>query len=128
VKLLAEVRVDGSLFGFGTCETPVKFYFKNHATPFAVISARNISIPLLGPVKDSISNMPNEGIIEKVETPTEWTSPMVPVVHSCNGKDSKVRICVDFRKLNRSLKREQFQIPTFEELSYSYQERNIFLN
>jgi hypothetical protein len=62
--------------------------------------------------------MLNEGIIEKVETPTEWTSPMVPVVRSGGGNNRKVRICVDFRKLNRSLEREQFQIPTFDELSY----------
>ncbi|KAA0183326.1 hypothetical protein HAZT_HAZT007042, partial [Hyalella azteca] len=40
-------------------------------------------------VKDAISNMLNEGIIEKVDTPTEWKSPMVPVVRSVNGKDRK---------------------------------------
>ena len=59
--------------------------------------------------------MQAEGIIEPVTTPTDWSSGMVPVARP--GK-SKVGICVDYRKLNLSLKREVYYIPTFEELTH----------
>ena len=51
-------------------------------------------------------------VIKEVTEPTAWVSPMVPVPK----KDGSVRICVDLTKLNRSVKREQFQLPTSEQL------------
>ena len=66
-------------------------------------------------VKEALDKQVRDDIIEPVTEPTEWCSAMVPVIKS---DKSSVRICVDFRKLNMSLKREIYLIPTFEELSY----------
>ena len=66
------------------------------------------------PVKSTLDQMVQEGIIETVTEPSEWVSCMVPV-HKPGGK---VRVTVDYRKLNSCLKRENFPIPTFDELSY----------
>ena len=48
-------------------------------------------IKLMQSVKEVLTTMQTEGIIEPVTTPTDWSSGMVPVTKP--GK-SKVRICV----------------------------------
>ncbi|CAC5397533.1 unnamed protein product [Mytilus coruscus] len=51
------------------------------------------------------------GVISKVDEPTEWCAGMV-VVPKSNGV---VRICIDFTKLNESVKRENYPLPAAEE-------------
>ncbi|CAC5397526.1 unnamed protein product [Mytilus coruscus] len=51
------------------------------------------------------------GVISKVDEPTEWCAGMV-VVPKSNGD---VRICIDFTKLNESVKRENYPLPAVEE-------------
>ncbi|CAC5389742.1 unnamed protein product [Mytilus coruscus] len=51
------------------------------------------------------------GVISKVDEPTEWCAGMV-VVPKSNGD---VRICIDFTKLNESVKRENYPLPVVEE-------------
>ena len=118
VKFVGNVEslVDNSLFGFGKWYTqPVKLRIKDDAVSVACYTARKVPIKLMQPVKEALTTMQSEGIIEPVTTPTDWSSGMVPVAKA--GK-SKVRICVDYRKLNLSLKREVYYIPTFEELTH----------
>ena len=118
VQFLGElnIKIDDSLFGFGCWNTePVKFHVKSNFLPVAIYTARKIPVKLMQPVKLALSKMVEEGIIESIKTPTDWASGMVPVPKQ-NG--TKVRITVDFRNLNKCLKREIFQIPTFDELSY----------
>ena len=55
-----------------------------------------------------------EDVIEPVTHPTDWASGIVPVY---KPGQNKARICVDLRKLNMSLKREIYHIPTFDELT-----------
>ena len=47
---------------------------------------------------------------------------MVPVAKA----KTEVRITVDYKKLNANLKRETFQIPTFEELSSKLADATVF--
>ena len=56
--------------------------------------------------------MKSLGVIEEATGPSDWVSPMV-VVPKKNGS---VRICVDYTKLNQSVKRERYQLPTADEL------------
>lgn len=51
-----------------------------------------------------------EGMILKVEEPTEWCSPIVPV----EKPSGDVRICVDLTHLNKFVRRELHQLPTVE--------------
>ena len=53
--------------------------------------------------------MKENGVIERITEPTDWCAPMVPVMK----KGSRVRICVDLKKLNR-VKRERYMLPTLE--------------
>ena len=115
VKFLGSVEINQSLFGFGEWQTePVSFHMKDDVVPFRINVARNVPIPMLKAVKNTLGEMVDQNIIEPVTTPTDWCSPMVPVPKT----GGKVRITVDFRQLNKGLKRETFHIPLFEELSY----------
>ena len=82
------------------------------ATPHVVASPRRIPYPLMTKVKDELDRMLTAGIMEEVVEPTQWVSPMVPVLK----KDGKVRICVDFTELNQCVQRERFQLPVAEDL------------
>lgn len=57
--------------------------------------------------------MEDEGIIEKVTQPTEWSAAMVPVL---KPNKREVRLCADLRKLNKAVKREKYVLPTVEEI------------
>ena len=58
-----------------------------------------MSLPLRTKVKEELDKMESLGVISRVEEPTEWCSGMVVVPK----KASTVRICVDFRALNKML-------------------------
>ena len=51
-------------------------------------------------------------IIETVEGPTPWISPIVVVPK----KSGEVRICVDMREANKAIKREKHLMPTIDDL------------
>ena len=51
-------------------------------------------------------------IIEKVEGPTEWVSPIVPVPK----KNGELRICVDMRRANEAITRVRHPIPMIDDL------------
>ena len=51
------------------------------------------------------------GVISKVEIPTPWCAGMVVVPK----KDGKVRICVDLKPLNASVKRETHPLPKVDD-------------
>ena len=66
------------------CE-PVKIELKSHAQPYSVITAPK--------VKEELENMVREGILTEISEPTDWCSPMVPVLKP----NSNVRICADYK-------------------------------
>ena len=55
--------------------------------------------------------MEKEGVISKVSEPTEWCSGMVVVPK----KSGKVRICVDLKPLNKSVRREVHPLPKVDD-------------
>ena len=57
--------------------------------------------------------MEADEVVVKVDKPTEWVHNPV-IVEKTNGK---LRICLDPRELNKYLKREHFQLPTWEEIA-----------
>ena len=72
------------------------------AIPSAIYTARIIPIPLRKLVEVELDRMLKVGVIERVDEHTPWISPMV-VIKKPNGK---IRICIDYNKLNRVVKRE----------------------
>ena len=79
--------------------------------PFNQTTHRRVPMPLLPKVKDELDRMETMGVIEKVDAPTQWCSPIV-VVPKPNGK---VRICGDFIQLNNAVLRENHPMPTTEQ-------------
>ena len=80
--------------------------------PQNLFVSRRIPIPLLPKVEIELRRMEKEVVIVKVEEPTEWCSPIVVVPK----KTGQVRICVDLKELNKCVKREQFLIPTIDDI------------
>ena len=79
--------------------------------PFNLTLPRRIPIPQLPRVKEEICRMEKLGVIEQLDEPTKWCSPMV-VVPKSNGK---VRICRDFIQLNKAALQENHPMPTTEQ-------------
>lgn len=56
--------------------------------------------------------MEAQGVISKVERPTQWCAGMVIVSKKTGG----VRICVDLKPLNRCVLREHHPLPKVDEV------------
>ena len=63
-------------------------------------------------VEAKLDELQRLDIIEPVNGPTPWVSPLV-IVPKLNGE---VRICVDMRRVNTAVIRERYPIPTVEEI------------
>lgn len=73
---------------------------------------RRVPIPLEKKVDDKIKELLNEDIIEEVEGSSRWVSPIVPILKE-NGE---LRLCVDMRRANDAIMRENHPLPTMDKL------------
>lgn len=72
---------------------------------------RRLPIAMEAEVEQQIQELLTQKIIEKVEHPTSWVSPLVPVRKS----DAKLRLCVDLRAANKAVLTENYPMPNIEE-------------
>ena len=63
-------------------------------------------------VEKELKRLEELDIIEKVDGPTPWISPIVVVPK----KSGEVRICIDMREANQAVKREKHLMPTIDDL------------
>lgn len=101
---------------------PVHIALTDNATPYAVHAARRVPIPLLQKVKDELNRLKAAQVIEEVQEPTDWCAGMVPVLK----KSGSVRICTDFKQLNKAVKRERYMLPTHEDILYKLHGSKVF--
>lgn len=73
---------------------------------------RRVPVPLDKAVNERIDNMVKQGIVEKVNGPSKWISPLVVVPRS---NPNEIRICVDMRRANEAVERENHPLPTFDD-------------
>ena len=66
--------------------------------------------------------MVRDDIIEAVGKPTEWISSMVVITK----KDSKLRICLDPKGLNRAIRQENYQLPMIEDIATRLHVAKVF--
>lgn len=92
---------------------PVRIKLREDAKPTCVPVSRHILFPLMDKVKQELERMVQMEVIEEVKEPTEWCSPIVPVLN----KDGTMRICVDFKKLNMTVCREHYMLPTLDDIT-----------
>lgn len=90
----------------------VRIPVNENVTP-VVQPLRRIPFNVRESFEKELERLLNEDIIEKVEGPTPWVSPVVIV----QKKSKEIRLCVDMRKANLAVIRERYQLPTFEELT-----------
>lgn len=64
-------------------------------------------------MEKKLDELVQQDIIEKIEAPSPWVSPVVVVVVP---KRNDFRLCVNMRKANQAVMRERYPIPTMEEV------------
>lgn len=83
---------------------------------------RRIPIPLEDKVNNKIKELIERDIIEEVHESSKWVSPIVPVLKD-NGE---VRICVDMRRANMAILRENHPLPTMDKLLPKMKDAKFF--
>ena len=64
-------------------------------------------------IRQEVEKMLKEGVIESSDSP--WSAPVVPVVKS----DGSIRLCVDYRALNKITYKDAFPLPNIEDALYN---------
>ena len=101
--------------------SPVTIKVDPAASP-AAASCRRHTFSLRDEIVAELDRLQEADIIEPVKQATPWVSPIVPARKS-NGK---LRLCVDYRKLNEHVVREHRQIPTMDEITAQIHGSNVF--
>ena len=83
---------------------------------------RRVPYHLREKLGNKLDELESLDIIEKVNGPTEWLSPVVCVP---KGNDD-IRLCVDMRVANRAVKRERYPIPTVDEVLQELNNSSVF--
>ena len=83
---------------------------------------RRCSIHLRPKVEAELKKMEADGIIRKVTEHTDWCSSLTYALK----QDGSLRICLDPKKLNDSLKRCPHKIPTIEEINPTFAKAKFF--
>ena len=97
--------------GLGICTTTkIPLYLRKDAQPH-FSNPRDIPFTKRNDVKAELERLETEGVIRKLHY-SDWAAPIV-CVSKPNGK---VRICGDFKHLNRQLHIDQHPIPKIDEL------------
>lgn len=86
-------------------DIPIKTDAKPVVQPY-----RRVPVALENAVDARIDELLAQGIIEKVNGPSKWVSPVVVV-----PKGDGVRICLDMRRANEAVERENHPLPTIED-------------
>ena len=86
-----------------------KIHLKEEAKQFCVTVPRTIPYAYRDKVQQELHTLESQGIIQPVTEPTEWCAPIVVAPkRDCDN----VRICIDFSKLNKFVKREFYSSGT----------------
>ena len=87
-------------------QLPIKSGFCLHAQP-----PRKFNPSILGEIKDEIQRMTEAGFIRPCRYAT-WISNIVPV----RKKNGQLRICIDFRDLNKATPKDEYLMPMVDPL------------
>ncbi|CAB3983559.1 Hypothetical predicted protein [Paramuricea clavata] len=98
--------------GLGRLSRPYHMEVDPMADP-VIHPPRKVPHPLRDQLAETLENMVKQGVLQKVDGPSDWVNSMVVV----QKKDGSLRICIDPKDLNRALKREHHQLPTIEEIT-----------
>ena len=98
--------------GLGKLANRCRISVNDMVEPTAVSAPRRVAAARLGPLKKELERMTRMGVIDQVESPTEWCSPCVVVPK----KSGEIRLCIDYTRLNQAVRREYHPLPVTEEV------------
>ena len=108
--------------GLGKMEPEHHIKLKEDISP-NVHPPRKISVSLRGKIKEESDIMETTVVIRKIDEPREWVNSMVVVEKTSGG----LIIFLDLRDLNKAIKREYYQLPTFEEIASRLSGAKLFM-
>ena len=76
------------------------------------LPTRRVPVGLKEPLKQELDQLSNIGVIQRVDTPTEWISAVVVTTK----KNGKVELGIDLKPLNQTLHRNHYPLPTIDVL------------
>ena len=97
--------------GLGELGEPLHLEVDESIKPVQIQPRRTLEA-LTKPLKEHLTELEEQGVIEKVVEATDWVSATV-VNKKSNGK---IRLCLDPKPLNKALKRCHHPIPTIEDV------------
>lgn len=107
--------------GVSCIKKPYHIKLKENVQP-VIHPTRRVALALMPKLKECLSELVKEKIIEKIEEPTDWVNALV-IMQKPNGS---LRICLDPKDLNNNIKREHCLIPTLEEITTKLTGAKIF--
>ena len=107
--------------GLGSLGTPLRLEVDKDVKPVQQ-PLRRVPEALRTSLKEYLDKLETEGVIERVDRPTEWVHSVV-IARKANGK---LRLCLDPKPLNKALKRCHFPTPIFEDILPELGKATIF--
>lgn len=98
-----------------------KIHVDSQVNPVAQ-PVRRVPFGLRKRVESKLEELETLDIIEKVQGPTPWVSPIVIVPKSSGD----VRLCIDMRRANEAVIRERHPIPTVDEVLQRLNDSKVF--
>jgi hypothetical protein len=92
------------------------------SVPPVIHASRKIPLNLRLKVQQQLNDMERLGIIIKRTEPTEWVNSLLII----EKKNHTLRLCLDPRQLNQAIRREHFQIPTFDDVIAELHGKKMF--
>ena len=83
---------------------------------------RTVPVALRSELKERLKEMESDGILEKVTEPTDWVNSAVYV----KRPNKKLRVCLDPRRLNQSVRIPKYRMPTLEDITPELSKVRIF--
>lgn len=114
-EIKAECKHLGTIKGI-VVDIPIKADVAPVVQPY-----RRIPVALEERVDKKIDELLSQGVIEPVNEPSKWVSPVVVV-----PKGDDIRICVDMRRANEAVERENHPLPTFEDFLPQLAKAKVF--
>ena len=97
--------------GVGKADKEIELTIRDDIRPIAQ-PYRRVAFPMMDKLEKHLNELVELDIIERVEGPTSWVSPVVIVPKS----NDKIRLCVDMRQANTAVVRHHFPVPTVDEM------------
>ena len=83
---------------------------------------RRVPLALQEKLRKTLNDLVNKKVITPVVTPTDWVSSLVIT----EKKNKELRLYLDPKDLNKSIKRSHYPLPTFEEIVPDLKEAKVF--